>query len=44
MKKKQYIEGKKAREQFERAMGTIFSAKKQQVTQNIPKKKGKGKD
>ncbi len=42
--KKQYVEGPKAKEKFERAMTALFRVPKSAVTEKIKKKYKKGKD
>jgi len=42
--KKRFIEGPKAKEQFNRTMAALFRVKKEKLAQTIKKKEKKGKD
>jgi hypothetical protein len=42
--KKEYVEGPKAKQKFERAMTALFRVKKMERAETIKKKVGKGKD
>jgi hypothetical protein len=42
--KKEFIEGRKAKEKFERTMKALFRVSKSVVTEKIKKKAKKGKD
>ena len=44
MKKIKYIEGPKAKDNFERAMTSLFQVKKTELAEKIEKKPEKGKD
>jgi hypothetical protein len=44
MKKTQYIEGPRAKKNFERTMGALFQVKKTELAEKITKKPKKGKD